>query len=71
MGQSRGTWAASVLASRRSRLAGPQHAWMRVPAGWYVGVEDRGLMPRSCCVQVSWLVPSEDSSLASRLWLLL
>ena len=32
---------------------------------------ERGSAPRSGCVQVSWLVPAEESSLASRLWLLL
>ena len=36
-----------------------------------VGDDGRGSAPRSGCVQVSWLVPAEESSLASRLWLLL
>jgi Glutaminase len=39
--------------------------------GGRLGEEDQGLAPWSCSFHASWLVSAEDSSLASRLWLLL
>jgi hypothetical protein len=55
----------------KTDLFASAHEGSRVLPDGVLGEEDQGFAPWSCSFQVSWVVPSEEVSLASRLWLLL